>query len=113
MSIIYPEYFQTALNTPDIRDLVDVLNRRDPQLLVRLCEVLHDSFNGDVFHALGSFEQGQPHASLEPHHLDPIVEFREGLLDMASGQTRFWPYDFSFIPVELISAIYLDNVTLG
>ena len=104
--IINLEDFQTALQMPGVRDLVDVLNRRDPQLLVRLCEALHDSFNGDVFHALGSFEQGQPHASLEPRHLDPIVEFREGLLDMASGQTRFWPYDFSFIPVELISAIY-------
>jgi hypothetical protein len=104
--IIYPEYFQTALKMPDVRDLVSVLNRRDPQLLVRLCEALHESFNGDVFHALGSFEQGQPHASLEPRHLEPIVEFREGLLDIARGQTRFWPYDFSFIPVELISAIY-------
>lgn len=104
--IIDPEYFQDALHMPDAKGLVDVLNCQDPQLLARLCETLHNSFNGDVFHALGSFEQGQPHASLEPYHLNPIVEFREGLLDMASGQTRFWPYDFSFIPVELISAIY-------
>lgn len=104
--IIDREYFQAALKTLDIQGLADVLNRRNPRLLERLFEALHQSFNGNVFHAPGTFEVGQQRISLEPHHLDPLAEFRAGLLDMATGQTRFWPYDFSFIPVELISAIY-------
>jgi hypothetical protein len=86
--------------------LLEVLSTRDPRLLDRLFRHLRKTFNGDVFRAPGVFETPGKRVVLEPRHIDPIVRFREGKLNMASGQGRFWPYDFKFIPVELISAIY-------
>jgi hypothetical protein len=86
--------------------LLDVLSTRDPRLLDRLFRHLRKTFNGDVFRAPGVFETPGKRVVLEPRHIDPIARFREGKLKMASGQGRFWPYDFKFIPVELISAIY-------
>jgi Eco57I restriction-modification methylase len=86
--------------------LIDVLSARDPQLLVGLFKQLRKTFNGDVFRAPGVFETAGQEVVLESRHIEPIASFREGKLNMASGQFQFWPYDFKFIPVELISAIY-------
>jgi hypothetical protein len=64
---------------------------------------LKDEFNGTMFDsALLEEEQNVGKAQLEI-----VFDFLSGN-DMATGQMTldFWAYDFRFIPVELISAIY-------
>jgi len=103
--IIDSDDFEAALGA-GTRSLVDTLNSRSPEALEGLFSYLRDTFNGDVFFAPGVFEAGSDRFELESRHLGPIIEFREGRYDMETGQAWFWPYDFRFIPVELISAIY-------
>lgn len=103
--IIDPEDFQTAIGL-GYNNLLDVLSACDPGLLKHLFRYLQIVFNGDVFYAPGIFEASANDFTLESSHLAPIAEFRKGAWEMETGQGRFWPYDFQFIPVELISAIY-------
>jgi hypothetical protein len=69
---------------------------------------LRADFNGDLFVAPCSFESEARAPTVTPTHLDVIARFRSGKEEMkASGsQMRFWGYDFRYIPVELISAVY-------
>jgi len=103
--IIDGEDFQAAVGL-EYENLVSVLATRDPLLLERLFAYLREILNGDVFVGPGVFEATGIVTALEPRHLAPIADFREGAYEMETGQARFWPYDFRFIPVELISAIY-------
>jgi hypothetical protein len=95
----------TGRNRP-ARSFVDVLTYRDPQLMGRLFSHLKRTFNGDVFYAPGVFETGVDMVSITADHIAPLLDFRSGWKEMGTGQLRFWGYDFSFIPVELISSIY-------
>lgn len=95
----------TGRNRP-VRSFVDLLSYRDPQLISRLFSHLKRTFNGDVFYAPGVFESGDDPVSLTADQIDPLLDFRSGWTEMGTGQLRFWGYDFSFIPVELISSIY-------
>lgn len=65
-----------------------------------LFSALSARFNGDLF-AVESDEASKT----TDNDLGLISEFFLGSV-MASGQRSFWPYDFSIIPPELISAIY-------
>jgi hypothetical protein len=104
--IIDAQDYDVAIGAP-YGELLDVLRQRDPELLMRLFAYLRRVFNGDVFYAPGLFESSAAdEARVEKRHLEAIAEFREGLVEMETGQRRFWPYNFRFIPVELISAIY-------
>ncbi len=88
--------------------LLDILNRPTFQETKRLLYKdffprLKREFNGTMFDtALDNEER-----SIEKAHLD-ILAFFLGRHDVASGQMslRFDDYDFRFIPVEIISAIY-------
>jgi hypothetical protein len=104
--VIDSAYFYSALSDPAIDSLSAVLARRDPQLLAVLFSRLSHDLNGDVFHSLGAFGAWSPSPEVKARHLGSLAEFRQGVRDLESGQGRFWPYDFAFIPVELISAIY-------
>ena len=42
---------------------------------------------------------------MQDGHVQTLCEFFHGT-DVRTGQGRFWPYDFGYIPVETISAIY-------
>jgi hypothetical protein len=73
--------------------------------LVTLFERLQDDFNGSLF--------GDDIEDISQEHLKIVHDFLSGY-DFASGQMplpglRF--YDFSLIPIELISAIYEDFVS--
>jgi hypothetical protein len=103
--IIDREDFQAAVGI-EYGSLLDVLSARDPLLFERLFDYLRPIFNGDVFFGPGVFDVNDEITNLESRHLAPIADFREGRYEMDTGQSRFWPYDFRFIPVELISAIY-------
>ncbi|MCD6298877.1 MAG: N-6 DNA methylase, partial [Deltaproteobacteria bacterium] len=62
---------------------------------------LGKDFNGDLFTADLEAESLQ----IRVEHLRILDRFFHGT-DVQSGQQSFWPYDFSFIPIETISAIY-------
>ena len=69
---------------------------------------LKDAFNGYVFNAPCAFDGGNvaPAARLKAHHLRVLARFRHGREEMDSHQSRFWGYDFQYMPIALISAVY-------
>ena len=85
-----------------------LLERGDVRLLDRLFKKLRQDFNGDLFAAPCSFEQRDRLPSVNRSHLEILARFRSGREEMheASSQYRFWGYNFKYIPIELISAVY-------
>ena len=77
--------------------------RRDGSGVDRLLKRLSNDFNGDF---LSSRDGGAPTwADLPPAAFLAIEQFLDAV-DIETGQGSFWRYDFSHIPVELISGIY-------
>ncbi len=66
----------------------------------QLFDELADRFNGDLF-PINDLER----LEVEPKHLQVLGRFLQGE-EVTSGQMYFWAYDFKYIPIELISAIY-------
>ncbi|HCO94556.1 MAG TPA: hypothetical protein DIU00_11500, partial [Phycisphaerales bacterium] len=90
--------------------LLDVLESdagRDPRsdLYGKLFRKLKDEFNGSMFDDDLKGEKDL----IQPVHLEAIRRFLNGD-EVLKGQRSlgFWAYDFGFIPVETISAIYED-----
>lgn len=74
----------------------------------RLFEDLREQFNGDLFVAPCSLED-EDDLSIDASHLEILARFRSGREKMRGrfSQLRFWcGYNFKYIPVELISAVY-------
>ena len=71
-----------------------------------LFRALNRKFNGDLFVKPCSFGESGPR--LQRSHLEVLAPFRSGKEEMhgAGGQLRLWCYNFEYIPVELISAVY-------
>lgn len=94
-----------ALRINDAEHLRDILAkqpRTDAKAnLYTLFRQLGNDFNGDLFTADLTAESQQ----IRVAHLDILDRFFHGT-DVQTGQMTFWPYDFSFIPIETISAIY-------
>jgi len=104
--IITPDYVMAATNN-EADSFCALLVKRNVQLLKLLFATLRDDFNGDLFVAPCSFDPHAKAPSVEASHLDVIASFRTGREEMAKqGQYRFWGYDFRYIPVELVSAVY-------
>ena len=79
------------------------VSRNDGRGIDRLLKQLGTDFNGDF---LSSKDGGAPKwSSLGRRSFKPILNFLEAV-DFETGQGSFWRYDFSHIPVELISGIY-------
>ena len=85
-----------------------ILYSGDVAALEALFAALQRDFNGDLFVAPCSFDDSHHPHCLTADALRILGRFREGKEEMAgaNGQMRFWGYDFAFIPVELISAVY-------
>ncbi len=66
----------------------------------QLFDELARRFNGDLF-PINDLERDQ----VKPQHLQRLGRFLDGE-EVTSGQMYFWAYDFKYIPIELISAIY-------
>lgn len=66
----------------------------------RLFEQLTERFGGDLFPV-----SPQEKEVISERHLELLRIFLAGE-DLVSGQRRLWPYDFRYIPIELISEIY-------
>jgi len=78
------------------------VSKKDGKGIDRLLKQLSADFNGDF---LSSREGAPPWAGLGQHSFDVILQFLRAV-DVDTGQGSFWRYDFSHIPVELISGIY-------
>ncbi|GAA0464767.1 N-6 DNA methylase [Parasphingorhabdus litoris] len=105
--IIGPDYVAQASNK-ESSTLRDLLRHGNVRSLECLFEQLQRDFNGDLFVAPCSFDaQDQPHR-LKATSMEILRRFKEGREEMSAsgGQLRFWGYDFKYIPVELISAVY-------
>ena len=86
----------------DLKDILAKKPRADAKAdLYKLFEQLGNDFNGDLFSAVLEAESRQVRAE----HLEILDRFFHGT-DVRSRQQAFWPYDFGFIPIETISAIY-------
>lgn len=88
--------------------LLDMLNRRRVEEAKRLLyreffPRLMQEFNGTMFDTALADEERH----VKKTHLEILADFL-GRHDMETGQMTlgFWLYDFRFIPVEIISAIY-------
>ena len=104
--IITQEYFQTATRNLQIDSLKSLLNDGRVNKFDQLFKLLERHFNGDLFVAPCSFDTSDEEEELGSEHIKILSEFRAGNINIASGQLQFWPYDFKFIPIDLISAVY-------
>ena len=84
----------------------EILDTGNVMALDLLFKRLRNDFNGDLFVAPCSFSETDRHPPPEPSDMAILSRFRSGDQEMDSGQYRFWGYDFKYIPVELISAVY-------
>lgn len=102
--IIDQDYLK-SLHIQDAEHLKDVLAKKPRSEakaeLYSLFSRLGEHFNGDLFSADLEVESRQ----VRVEHLEILDRFFHGT-DVKSGQQSFWPYDFGFIPIETISAIY-------
>jgi hypothetical protein len=104
--IITPDYVMRATNKA-ADSFSALLAKRDVRLLKMLFATLRNDFNGNLFVAPCSFDPQAKAPTVQASHLDVIASFRTGREEMAKqGQYRFWGYDFRYIPVELVSAVY-------
>ena len=84
----------------------DILSDNKVRAFYDLFRSLNRDFNGDLFVKPYSFGDAGPR--LRRRHLEVLARFHSGKEEMgpAGGQLRLWGYNFKFIPVELISAVY-------
>ena len=102
--VIGREYL-AELGIADCRHLRDVLGIRPlgaaKAALYKLFGALGKDFNGDLF----SDDLDEEERLVDEDHVRTLFDFFHGT-DVRTRQGRFWPYDFGYIPVETISAIY-------
>lgn len=102
--IVDQDYLK-ALRIHNAAHLKDILAKQPRTAakadLYALFTQLGNDFNGDLFTA----DLGVESRQIKGAHLDIIDDFFHGT-NVQTGQMSFWPYDFSFIPIETISAIY-------
>lgn len=104
--IIREVVFQDASNNA-CSSLAEMLEADSPAHIEALFAWLSEAFNGNLFKAPCAFETGETiPPKLTKRHLRTLARFRHGHEEMASGQLRFWGYDFQYMSIGLISAVY-------
>ena len=103
--IILPDDFRSASGRSS-DTFIELLKSSDSEALYQLFEHLRKKFNGDLFVAPCSFDPNGPKLRVESTHLRTLARFRSGHEEMGDGQLRFWGYNFRYIPIELVSAVY-------
>lgn len=81
--------------------LHDLVGRADRVGIHRLIEALKSDFNGDFL----DDDRHNPWGALNEGGFETLDRFLKRT-DMRTGQQAFWNYDFSYIPVELLSGLY-------
>ena len=99
------ESYLGSLGIDGVTHLRDVLALQPPDhaaaTLYRLFEKLGDDFNGDLF----SDDLAREAELIHDEHVKILNDFFQGTT-VRTGQRSFWPYDFGYVPIETISAIY-------
>ena len=99
------EQYLADLGIVGCAHLRDVLGIRPLQSakskLYKFFQQLGEDFNGDLF----SDDLGEEERLVQSEYIKTLHEFFHGT-DVRTHQGQFWPYDFGYIPVETISAIY-------
>lgn len=104
--IIKENVFQDASDRT-CSSLAQMLEADTPAYFESLFTWLNWAFNGNLFNAPCAFEIGDvPLPKLAVQHLRTLANFRHGREEMASGQLRLWGYDFQYMSIGLISAVY-------
>lgn len=103
--VIDAEYVSDAglpAGLPHLRDILSITPAGDAKTqLYALFRRLGEDFNGDLF----SGDLDREARSITAAQMRTLSDFFQGT-SVANGQRRFWPYDFGYIPIEAISAIY-------
>ena len=99
------ETYLEAIGVTGAAHLRDVLSLHPKteakKALYDLFRQLGRDFNGDLF----SDNLDEEAAMVSISHIGTLAEFFHAT-NVRTGQDSFWPYDFSAIPIEAISAIY-------
>ncbi len=89
-----------------VAPLHDLVARMDREGVRALVDQLRGDFNGDF---LGD-DRHDPWTALADPGFELLNQFLSRT-DMETGQGDFWNYDFSYIPVELLSGLYEKFLT--
>ncbi|MDZ4817588.1 MAG: N-6 DNA methylase [Planctomycetota bacterium] len=90
-------------NVADLRGLLNISSRpKARESLYKLFEKLRHDFNGDLF----SNDLSAEKKLIQDEHIKTLNDFFQGTNVVTGQGALFWPYDFEFIPIETISAIY-------
>jgi len=92
---------ETYRSRRDVRAMHGLVAEADHNGVRRLIECLREDFNGDF---LGD-DRHHPWNVLSKTGFEALDAFLRQT-DLETGQQAFWNYDFSFIPVELLSGLY-------
>jgi type I restriction-modification system DNA methylase subunit len=106
--ILNSHFFHSNYNVENLAELLGSKTKT-----YKLFRWIRRTFNGDLFplnrkkksRHTGETRTIREEDRVKPEHLKIIQLLMKGT-QIASGQGRLWPYDFSIIPVELISSIY-------
>ncbi|MEA2206528.1 MAG: hypothetical protein QOE77_3304 [Blastocatellia bacterium] len=106
--ILKPQFFRTNYSVENLAELLGSKTKT-----YHLFRWIRRTFNGDLFpltrkkksRANSGSRTLREEDRVKPDHLK-IVQRLMSSTEVATGQERLWPYDFSLIPVELISSIY-------
>ena len=104
--IIDSEYFQKASKDESIDKFSKLLGSSDADSLIRLFERLRGDINGNIFVEPCSFEETNTPSNITRDNLGILERFHSGKEIIETGQFRIWRYNFKYIPIELISAVY-------
>ena len=99
------EGYLRDLGVVDCAHLRDVLGIRPAgsakAALYKLFRQLGDDFNGDLF----SDDLVEEERLVRDEDIETLCDFFHGT-NVRTRRGQFWPYDFGYIPVETVSAIY-------
>ncbi|WP_334166141.1 N-6 DNA methylase [Tepidimonas sp.] len=90
----------------NVGQLSTLVAEKDREGIRALIDHLRHDFNGDF---LGS-DRHDPWLALSEEGFSRLNQFLRRT-DMRTGQGEFWNYDFSYIPVELLSGLYETFLT--
>lgn len=79
----------------DVKSYNDILKSRH---IENFFKYLEEKFSGNIFYT-------EEDSALQEYEINIILDFLSGM-DLETGQLSFCSYDFSIIPIELISNIY-------
>lgn len=86
-----------------VATLHDLVRDIDQQGISKLLSQLRKDFNGDFLAETPDRPDPWPNLPIKAFAI--LSDFLSRV-DLATGQQDFWNYDFSFIPVELLSGLY-------